>query len=102
MGAFSCLQTLFLSQNMCQEVFVLKENKMSADQINSVAKGIEWMERSKPSVAARSDKQKTSNQNGVNPQGVAYPPHARDCGSAHPMQGTNHDDLYEWCMEHET
>lgn len=82
----------------------MKKNKMSADQINSVAKGIEWMERSKPSVAARSagSNMTQSAQNGVQPHGVAYPPHERDCGPAHPMRGTNHDDLYEWCMEHET
>lgn len=78
------------------------ENKMSADHINSVAKGSESMECNKPSVAAQSDKKNTTNQNGVHPQGVAYPPHSRDCGPAHPIAGTNHDDLYEWCMEHET
>lgn len=82
----------------------MKKNKMSADQINSVAKGIEWMDRSKPSVSARSGGAKRSQQaqNGVNPQGVAYSPHGRGCGHGHPMQGTNHDDLLEWCKEHET
>ena len=71
-----------------------KNNDISKNQLESAKKGIEWMERSKPSVAARS--------NGVTTEGIALPPHERDCGRAHPMQGTNSEDLTRWCIEHET
>ncbi len=70
-------------------------------KLESAKKGIEWMELSKPSVAARSsdctdcaDDQSTS--------GIALPPHERNCGRSHPMRGTNSEDLTEWCISHET
>ncbi len=36
------------------------------------------------------------------PEGIALPPHERDCGRSHPMRGTNSEDLTEWCIKHET
>ncbi len=66
-----------------------------AMKFESAKKGLEWMEISKPSVAAR-----TGEQN--EPEGIALPPHERDCGRSHPMRGTNSEDLTEWCIKHET
>jgi len=73
-------------------------NMPLAMKLDSAKKGIEWMEISKPSVSARSD-----GLNGQNkPDGIALPPHDRDCGHSHPMRGTNSEDLTEWCIRHET
>lgn len=38
----------------------------------------------------------------MTPSGIALPPHERHCGRAHPMRGTNSEDLTEWCIRHET
>ena len=65
------------------------EHEVSAQQLESAKKNIEWMERSKPSVAARSSEHEISNchrQKDVQTQ----------------MRGTNSEDLTEWCIEHET
>ena len=81
------------------------EHEVSAQQLESAKKNIEWMEQSKPSVAARSSEHEISNchrQKDVQTQGEALPPHERNCGRAHPMRGTNSEDLTEWCIEHET
>ena len=81
------------------------EHEVSAQQLESAKKNIEWMERSKPSVAARSSEHEISNchrQKDVQTQGEALPPHERNCGRAHPMRGTNSEDLTEWCIEHES
>lgn len=82
----------------------MSEEKVTQNQMESAKKGIEWMEISKPSVAARDigldvlsgDDEKNQ------PAGIALPPHERDCGRSHPMRGTNSDDLTEWCIKHET
>lgn len=75
-------------------------------KLQSAQKNIEWMERTKPSVAARAD---NDNVQYVNPlgdtvtvSGIALPPHERDCGRSHPMRGTNSQDLTDWCIKHET
>ncbi len=73
-------------------------NMPLAMKLESAKKGIEWMEISKPSVAARSGSEK--NQDIAD--GIALPPHERDCGRSHPMRGTNSEDLTEWCIKHET
>lgn len=77
----------------------MKHNELSHNQAQAVQKEFEWMARSKPSVAARSTDQKE--QDGT-PEGIALPPHERDCGRAHPMRGTNSEDLTEWCTRHQT
>lgn len=74
-------------------------------KLESAKKNLEWMEISKPSVAARDcctdscDPSQPANQV---TSGVALPPHERDCGRSHPMRGTNSEDLTEWCIRHET
>jgi|GEM_PF-406133 len=75
-------------------------------KLESAQKSIEWMERTKPSVAARTG---DDNAQYVNPlgdtvtvSGIALPPHERDCGRSHPMRGTNSQDLTDWCIKHET
>ncbi len=67
-------------------------------KLESAKKGIEWMEISKPSVAARSEGTNKSEH----VSGIALPPHERDCGRSHPIRGTNSEDLTEWCISHET
>ena len=59
----------------------------NVNRFEAARKSFQWMERSKPSVAAR---------------GIAVPPHERDCGRAHPMCGTDSENLTAWCREHET
>lgn len=75
-------------------------------KLESAQKNIEWMERAKPSVAARTDNEHTQYVNPlgdtVTVSGVALPPHERDCGRSHPMRGTNSQDLTDWCIKHET
>ncbi len=75
---------------------------ISENQLQSMRKGLEWMNVSKPSVAARQiglDESEAANEQ---PSGVALPPHERHCGRSHPMRGTNSEDLTEWCIQHET
>ena len=77
----------------------MKQNEYTQAQADSARKSFEWMARSKPSVAARSGGQEEAD--GA-PSGIALPPHERDCGRAHPMRGTNSEDLTEWCTKHQT
>ena len=74
-------------------------NRLSRAQEASASKNFEWMARSKPSVAARGGGQEETDSA---PSGIALPPHERDCGRAHPMRGTNSEDLTEWCTKHQT
>ena len=75
----------------------MKQHQLSYDQMDAAEKAFQWMERSKPSVSARSAPQEDGS-----PSGIALPPHERGCGRGHPMRGTNSDDLTEWCRAHET
>ena len=79
----------------------------NVNRFEAARKSFQWMERSKPSVAARGDVDLRSDSRrlfeaGDLPEGIAVPPHERDCGRAHPMRGTDSDDLTAWCREHET
>ena len=76
----------------------MKNNELTHNQAQAVQKEFEWMARSKPSASARCSK---SAQNGQAAR-FALPPDARDCGRAHPMRGTNSEDLTEWCVDHQT
>ena len=76
----------------------MKNNELTHNQAQAVQKEFEWMARSKPSASARCSK---SAQNGQS-DGIALPPHERDCGRSHPMRGTNSEDLTEWCVDHQT
>ncbi len=75
-------------------------NMPMAMKLESAKKGIEWMELSKPSVAARSGCGDCADDQSAS--GIALPPHERDCGRSHPMRGTNSEDLTEWCIDHAT
>lgn len=80
----------------------MEKNEISKEQIDAAKKSIEWMELSKPSVAAREIGLDVSEAQAEDvPDGIALPPHERDCGRSHPINGTNHEDLREWCGEHE-
>ena len=79
----------------------------NVNRFEAARKSFQWMERSKPSVAARGDVDLPSDsrrlfETGDLPDGIAVPPHERDCGRAHPMCGTDSEDLTAWCREHET
>lgn len=81
----------------------MKKQEISQQQLASAKKNIEWMEVSKPSVAAREiglDVSNTTAEEAV-PDGKAMRPHERGCGRSHPIRGTNSEDLREWCGEHE-
>ena len=77
----------------------MKHSQLSHQQAESAQKNFEWMARSKPSVAARSGEKEAHDSA---PSGIALPPHERDCGRAHPMRGTNSEDLTEWCTKRQT
>lgn len=62
----------------------MDENQVEK-KLRSAKKGIEWMEISKPSVAARTDKQAAS--------GDALGPAGLEMGS---------ELLSDWCKEHQT
>ena len=77
----------------------------NVNRFEAARKSFQWMERSKPSVAARGDVDLPSDsrrlfETGDLPEGIAVPPHERDCGRAHPMCGTDSEDLTAWCREH--
>ena len=62
----------------------------NVNRFEAARKSFQWMERSKPSVAARGDVDLPSDSRrlfeaGDLPEGVAVPPHERDCGRAHSM-----------------
>lgn len=81
----------------------MEQPEVTKRQLESAKKNIEWMERSGPSVAARNLNLDVSAAGETDtPQGVALPPHERDCGRSHPISGTNSEDLRDWCAEHET
>lgn len=98
MGAFSCLIAYSVRQNTEKEGCAIKPNKIKQYQMEAAQKQFEWLACSKP-AAAQAVGDETSD--GV-PEGIALPPHERDCGRAHPMRGTNSEDLTEWCTKHET
>lgn len=77
----------------------MKHKELSQNQAQAVQKEFEWMARSKPSVAARGNGQEETD---CAPEGIALSPHERNCGRAHPMRGTNSEDLTEWCTKHQT
>lgn len=70
------------------------------NRLTSARKAFQWMERSKPSVSARGEVAFPPEDD--TPDGAAYPPHERDCGRAHPMRGTDSENLTAWCREHES
>ena len=82
----------------------MKKYEDDAFHQSAARKEFEWMSVSKPAVAARGEVQDCHRTGGgeEQPAGVALPPHERNCGRSHPMQGTNSDDLTEWCIKHET
>lgn len=67
--------------------------------MEAAQKQFEWLACSKPAIAAHDDGGEATD--GV-AEGIALPPHERGCGPAHPMRGTNSEDLTEWCTKHET
>lgn len=81
----------------------MKQKKVSERQLASAEKNIEWMEVSKPSVAAREIGLEVSSAtpDEAVADGKAMRPHERGCGRSHPIRGTNSEDLREWCGEHE-
>ncbi|MDO5142096.1 MAG: hypothetical protein Q4D31_03665 [Eubacteriales bacterium] len=80
----------------------MHEHGLTAYQMAAARKSFEWMERSGPSVAARDAHAQPRHDHEAAPEGIALPPHTRDCGRAHPMRGTNSEDLTDWCIRHET
>lgn len=78
-----------------------KHDDVTEKQLESAKKSIEWMELSKPSVAAREIGLDISERDDACPAGKAVRPHDRDCGRAHPIEGANSEDLREWCGEHQ-
>lgn len=79
----------------------MDQNEITKKQLESAKKGIEWMEVSKPSVAARDISVDASTADSSFPSGKAMCPHERNCGKSHPISGANSDDLRDWCGEHE-
>lgn len=79
----------------------MDQNEITKKQLESAKKGIEWMEVSKPSVAACEISVDASTADGSFPSGKAMCPHERHCGKSHPISGANSDDLRDWCGEHE-
>ena len=77
----------------------MKQEELSSQQAQAAQKAFAWMARSKPSVSARDGEQP---ENNGKPDGIALPPHERGCGPAHPIRGTNREDLAEWCAHHQT
>ena len=77
------------------------------NRFDTARKSFQWMERSKPSVSARGevdfppDSRRLSGEGDL-PEGIAVPLHERDCGRAHPMRGTDSENLTAWCRDHET
>ena len=77
----------------------MEKDKMKQYQMEAAQKQFEWFSCSKPTALPQDGGRQASD--GA-PEGIALPPHERGCGSAHPMRGTNSQDLTEWCMKHET
>lgn len=73
------------------------QNKQNAYQEQAAKKQFEWLNCSMPQPIAQA-----ADSAGKTPEGIALPPHERNCGKAHPIKGTNSEDLAEWCREHET
>ncbi|MGO5028516.1 hypothetical protein [Candidatus Agathobaculum pullicola] len=88
-----------MRQNIDEEGCVIEKDKQKRYQMEAAQKQFEWFECSKPDVAAQAGVNEASD--GV-PEGIALPPHERGCGRAHPMRGTNSEDLTDWCINHET
>ena len=65
--------------------------------MEAAQKQFEWFSCSKPSTACKDGDETDSVA-----EGIALPPHERACGHAHPMRGTNSEDLTEWCTEHKS
>lgn len=94
------------------------EYEISEKKLEAAKKNFEWIEISMPCTAAQDAQHqaqschRTGGGGGERlyspdghsavPQGIALPPHERDCGRSHPMRGTNSEDLTDWCIQHET
>ena len=104
---FACMLYQLPGQAFREGVMKMMPYDENENRFDAVRKSFQWMERSKPSVAARGDVDLPSDsrrlfETGDLPEGIAVPPHERDCGRAHPMCGTDSEDLTAWCREHET
>ncbi len=99
MGAFSCLAAHFVRKNTDKEGCAIKQDKIKRYQMEAAQKKFEWLSCSTPAASSQDGEAEASD--GV-PEGIALPPHGRGCGHAHPMRGTNSEDLTEWCTNHET
>lgn len=97
MGAFSCLNPALLRKIPLKEECAIEQDKKKLYQEQAAQKQFEWLARSTPAALCSDQYEK----DGV-PEGIALPPHERDCGRAHPMRGTNSEDLTEWCIKHES
>lgn len=93
MGAFSCVNVCSVRKTTDKEGCAIKQDKIKQYQMEAAQKQFEWLACSKPAVA---------NDDNDAVEGIALPPHERGCGHAHPMRGTNSEDLTEWCTKHET
>lgn len=79
----------------------MDQNKVNENQMQSAKKNTEWMELSKPSVAAREIGLDVPEADVAYPSGKALRPDERGMGEGYPPASTNHKDLREWCGEHE-
>lgn len=77
---------------------MMQQKPLTPQQKDAAEKVFTWMSCS----TAASVNGDTGNEEDGQPSGVALPPHERGCGHAHPMRGTNHEDLCEWCTRHES
>lgn len=75
----------------------MKDMPLNTSQQDAAQKIFQWMECTM-TTANDDDSQKKDGH----PDGIALPPHERECGRAHPIRGTSHEDLTDWCMQHET
>lgn len=97
MGAFSCVNTCSARKTTDKEGCAIKQDKIKQYQMEAAQKQFEWLSYSKPATACSDGEEPDSAA-----EGIALPPHERGCGHAHPMRGTNSEDLTEWCTKHET
>lgn len=75
----------------------MNDMPLNTSQQDAAQKIFQWME-----CTMKTSSDEGGQMEDGQPDGIALPPHERECGRAHPIRGTSHEDLADWCMQHET
>lgn len=89
-------KSLSAAQTNRREGCIMKDIPLTGPQQQAAQKMFAWLDCTKDAVDDGTGREEAQ------PDGTALSPHERGCGRAYPIRGTNHEDLAEWCMRHES